>query len=111
MVTVDPKGDGIALLYTSIVFLVVSWLTFVARVCVRVWRKALGVDDYAMAVGLVWKQTSLIRNEILTYLQLLFTVTASLCIVCSFYGSGQMADALPASTKMRGIKVCTQVQS
>ncbi|KAH7355116.1 hypothetical protein BKA65DRAFT_395065 [Rhexocercosporidium sp. MPI-PUGE-AT-0058] len=88
MVTVDPKGDGIALLYTSIVFLVVAWLTFVARVGVRVWRKALGMDDYVMAVGLA-----------------LFTVTASLCIVCSFYGSGQMAAVLPASTKMRGIKL------
>ena len=58
MVTVDPKGDGIALLYTSIVFLVLSWVTFVARVGVRVWRKALGMDDYAMAIGLVRHPTS-----------------------------------------------------
>jgi len=58
MVTVDPKGDGIALLYTSIVFLVLSWVTFVARVGVRVWRKALGMDDYAMAIGLVLQPLS-----------------------------------------------------
>ncbi|KAH9219496.1 hypothetical protein DL95DRAFT_422703 [Leptodontidium sp. 2 PMI_412] len=87
MVTVDPKGDGIALLSTSIVFLTAAWLTFVARLAVRVRRKAVGLDDHAMAAGLV-----------------LFTVTASLCIACSFYGSGQRADVLPASTKMKGIK-------
>ncbi|KAG4442366.1 hypothetical protein IFR05_002144 [Cadophora sp. M221] len=94
MVTVDPKGDGIALLCTSIVFLVIAWLTFVARVAVRVWRKALGLDDHAMAIGLV-----------------LFTITASLCIACSFYGSGQRADVLPASTKMMGIKMKFRVKA
>ncbi|KAF8849496.1 hypothetical protein BDZ45DRAFT_809889 [Acephala macrosclerotiorum] len=88
MVTVSPRDDGIALLYTSIVFLALSWLTFITRVVVRVWRKALGLDDFAMLIGL-----------------LLFTVTASLCIVCSFYGSGQLADVLPASTKMKGTKL------
>lgn len=53
MVTVSPRGDGIALLYTSIVFLALSWLTFTTRIVVRVWRKALGLDDYAMLIGLV----------------------------------------------------------
>lgn len=53
MVTVAPKVDGIALLYTTIVFMVIAWITFVVRVGVRVWRKALGMDDYVMAVGLV----------------------------------------------------------
>ena len=56
MVTVDPKGDGIALLSTSIVFLAVTWLTFVARLAVRVRRKAVGLDDHAMAAGLVREQ-------------------------------------------------------
>ncbi|CZR65919.1 related to integral membrane protein [Phialocephala subalpina] len=88
MVTVQPKGDGVALLYTSILLLALSWATFATRLGVRIWRKALGLDDYAMFLGL-----------------LLFTVTASLCIVCSFYGSGQLADVLPASTRMRGTKL------
>lgn len=37
--------------------------------------------------------------------KVLFTVTAAGCIVCCFYGSGQLAATLPASTKMKGIKV------
>ncbi|TVY23073.1 hypothetical protein LHYA1_G008191 [Lachnellula hyalina] len=88
MVQVPPRGDGIALLYTSIVLLALSWVTFVSRVGVRVWRRALGLDDFAMFIGI-----------------LLFTVTACLCIVCSFYGSGQLAADLPASTKMKGTKL------
>lgn len=53
MVQVQPKGDGIALLYISIVLLALSWVTFAARVGVRQWKKALGMDDMAMAIGLV----------------------------------------------------------
>jgi hypothetical protein len=50
---VKPAGDGVALLYTSIVLLTLSWAVFVPRVGVRVWRKALGLDDYLMFCGLV----------------------------------------------------------
>lgn len=53
MVQVQPKGDGIALLFTSIILLALSWVTFVTRVGVRTWKKALGMDDLAMAIGLV----------------------------------------------------------
>lgn len=56
MVQVPPRGDGIALLYTSIVLLALSWVTFVSRVAVRVWRRALGLDDFAMFIGIVCVQ-------------------------------------------------------
>ncbi|KAL1606013.1 hypothetical protein SLS59_003137 [Nothophoma quercina] len=46
------------------------------------------MDDYLMVVGLV-----------------LFSVTACLCIVCCFYGSGQKAKDLPAPTLSKGIKL------
>ncbi|RMZ73388.1 cation-transporting atpase 4 [Pyrenophora seminiperda CCB06] len=55
---------------------------------VRVWRKAWGMDDYLMLVGI-----------------LLFSVTASLCIVCCFYGSGQLAKDLPPLAIQKGIKL------
>ncbi|XPS77413.1 hypothetical protein M3J09_009439 [Ascochyta lentis] len=85
--TVPVGGDGTALLYASIILLVLSWITVSMRVCVRVWRKILGMDDYLMLIGLV-----------------LFSVTASLCIVCCFYGSGQFAKDLPPLTLSKGIK-------
>lgn len=50
---VKPAGDGVALLYTAIVLLTLSWVVFVPRVIVRIWRKALGLDDYLMFCGLV----------------------------------------------------------
>ncbi|EED21068.1 conserved hypothetical protein [Talaromyces stipitatus ATCC 10500] len=85
---VKPAGDGVSLLYTSIILLTFSWVVFAARVGVRVWRKALGLDDYLMLFGL-----------------LLYTVTASLCIVCCFYGSGQLSAAIPAAERMKGTKL------
>lgn len=88
MGTVQPGGDGVALLYSSILLLALSWVTFITRVATRIWRKALGLDDWLMFAGL-----------------LLFTVTASLCIVCSFYGSGQLAAVLPAKTIQKGTKL------
>lgn len=51
--TVDVAGDGVALFYGSIVLLVLSWTIFCMRVGVRVWRKAFGLDDYIMFVGIV----------------------------------------------------------
>lgn len=39
--------------------------------------------------------------------QLLYTITSSLCIVCCFLGSGQLAAALQKSDIMRGTKVTT----
>lgn len=49
----QPGGDGVALFYTSIILLTLTWVTFSARVGVRIWRKVLGLDDLLMFVGLV----------------------------------------------------------
>ncbi|KAF1945262.1 hypothetical protein EJ02DRAFT_51235 [Clathrospora elynae] len=88
MLTVDVAGDGVALLYGAIVLLVLSWITFILRVCVRAGRKAWGMDDWFMCIGIV-----------------LFSVTAALCIVCCYYGSGQFARNLPPLTMAKGIKL------
>ncbi|KAH7397129.1 hypothetical protein BKA66DRAFT_408557 [Pyrenochaeta sp. MPI-SDFR-AT-0127] len=87
MITVEVAGDGVALLYGAIILLVLSWIVFSMRVGVRVWRKAFGTDDYFMLAGII-----------------LFSVTAALCIVCSYYGAGQFARDLPPLTISRGIK-------
>lgn len=50
---VRPAGDGVALLYASIILLILAWLTMAARVGVRMWRKASGLDDLLMLIGLV----------------------------------------------------------
>ncbi|TGO61670.1 hypothetical protein BOTNAR_0125g00150 [Botryotinia narcissicola] len=81
-------GDGVALFWTSILLLALCWITFSMRAGVRLWRKIWGLDDIVMAIGL-----------------LLFTVTSSLCIVCSFYGSGQKAKYLSAYDIARGTKL------
>lgn len=47
-------GDGATLFYGAIIFLALSWIFFLMRVGVRVWRKAWGLDDYFMLVGIVW---------------------------------------------------------
>ncbi|PQE31840.1 cation-transporting atpase 4 protein [Rutstroemia sp. NJR-2017a WRK4] len=83
-----PKGDGVSLFYTSIVLLVLCWMIYIARAAVRFWKKTYGADDIVMLAGL-----------------LLFTVTSGLCIVCSWYGSGQLSAALSASDRMKGIKL------
>ncbi|KAH8701912.1 hypothetical protein BGW36DRAFT_356056 [Talaromyces proteolyticus] len=85
---VDPAGDGVPLFYTSIILLALGWFVYVLRVGVRIWRKALGVDDMLMLMGL-----------------LLYSVTASLCIVCCFFGSGQKAAALAKSDIKQGTKL------
>ncbi|PSN59575.1 hypothetical protein BS50DRAFT_614559 [Corynespora cassiicola Philippines] len=88
MGTVAVAGDGVALLYGAIILLTLSWVVFTMRVGVRVWRKAFGMDDYLMVVGIV-----------------LFSVMASLCIVCCYYGSGQLARYLPTLAMAKGIKL------
>lgn len=60
--TVAVAGDGVALLYISIILLVLTWITVVTRVCVRAWRKVLGMDDYLMVVGLVSIRHSMLLN-------------------------------------------------
>ncbi|KAF1925215.1 uncharacterized protein M421DRAFT_424012 [Didymella exigua CBS 183.55] len=87
MSTVAVSGDGVALLYAAIILLLLTWITVSIRLGVRVWRKVLGMDDYLMLVGLV-----------------LFSVTACLCIVSCFYGSGQKAKDLKPLTISKGIK-------
>jgi hypothetical protein len=53
MTTIEVAGDGVALFYGAIILLVLSWVTFTMRAGVRLWRKALGVDDYFMLIGIV----------------------------------------------------------
>jgi hypothetical protein len=53
MSTIPVAGDGVPLLYCAIILLVLSWITVSMRVCVRIWRKVLGLDDYLMGIGLV----------------------------------------------------------
>ncbi|KAF2703584.1 hypothetical protein K504DRAFT_391806 [Pleomassaria siparia CBS 279.74] len=86
--TVTPAGDGVPLLYCSITLIALCWIVFLMRIGVRVWRKAWGVDDWLMLVGLN-----------------IFTVTSGLCIVCCYYGSGQFAIDLPPATMAKGIKM------
>ncbi|KAJ8067637.1 hypothetical protein OCU04_003246 [Sclerotinia nivalis] len=81
-------GGGVALFWTSIMLLALCWVTFALRAGVRVWRKIWGVDDILMTVGI-----------------LLFTVTSSLCIVCSFHGSGQKSNMLSPYDIARGTKL------
>jgi len=107
----NAGGDGVPLLYTSIVLLVLTWLTCMLRGGVRIWRKALGLDDLLMFIGLVRLQCPfLFLKAAKAYstdsLQLLFTVTASLCIVCVFYGSGQFTATINPVDNAKGIKVC-----
>ena len=106
MTTVAPVGDGVALLYCAIVLLVLSWVTFLLRIGVRVWRKAWGMDDYLMLLGIVSGHSSATNGYNRSHMrQLLSSVTASICIVCSFYGSGQFSRDLPPATMAVGIKV------
>ncbi|KAK6836629.1 hypothetical protein PG987_007124 [Apiospora arundinis] len=81
-------GEGVPLLYLTIVFLILSWVTFVTRVGVRRWIDAFGSDDWLMGGGLI-----------------LYTVTASLVIVCCFYGAGQHSDALSKADIQTGTKL------
>lgn len=62
MSTVPVAGDGVVLLYASIILLVLTWITVLLRVCVRIWRRVLGMDDYLMIVGLVRKELALISS-------------------------------------------------
>lgn len=50
---VQPAGDGVPLLYASIVLIALTWFTFILRMSVRVWRNASGWDDLLMFIGLV----------------------------------------------------------
>lgn len=104
---VKPAGDGVPLLYTSIVLLVVTWLTFTTRIAVRIWRKNYGGDDLLMGIGQVCPAHPFPnpRPYCTNMSQLLFTVTSCLCIVCSFLGSGQLAASIPPNEMMKGVKV------
>jgi hypothetical protein len=64
--TVAVAGDGVPLLYAAIVLLVLSWTVYGMRVGVRVWRKAFGLDDIMMLIGIVSSSTMAVRRSILT---------------------------------------------
>ena len=53
MGTVEVAGDGVALYYDAIILLVLTWVVFSMRVGVRIWRKAFGMDDSLMLIGIV----------------------------------------------------------
>jgi hypothetical protein len=57
MTAAPVAGSGVALLYAAIILLVLTWVTFVLRIWVRVARKTWGSDDYLMLIGLVWSPT------------------------------------------------------
>jgi len=88
MITVKVAGDGVTFLHGSIIYLVMSWVVMIMRFGVRVWRNALGMDDYLMLVGLA-----------------LFSVVASLAIACCYLGSGQHARDLPPAAIQLCIKL------
>lgn len=49
-----PVADeGLPLFYLTIVLLALSWVSVIARIVVRGWRKTLGLDDWLMCAGLV----------------------------------------------------------
>lgn len=51
-------GDGVALLYGTIVMLSLSWIFATLRLGVRKWKRNLGLDDWLMFAGLVSILTS-----------------------------------------------------
>lgn len=87
-IMVAPAGVGVSLLYVTILMLVLSWVVFAARIGVRIWIKAFGLDDWLMGAGLI-----------------LYSITAALVIVCCFYGAGQYSNALTKPTIMQGTKL------
>lgn len=48
-----PTGPALSLLVTTIVLLVLSWITVSARFHIRRKNNSLGLDDWLMGVGLV----------------------------------------------------------
>jgi len=51
---IAPASDwGKASVAITVSFLILAWITVLARICVRVKIKSLGLDDYLMCVGLV----------------------------------------------------------
>ncbi|KAK8112771.1 hypothetical protein PG984_013297 [Apiospora sp. TS-2023a] len=85
---VKVAGEGVPLLYLTIVLLALSWVTYAVRVGLRRWIKEFGADDWFMGGGLV-----------------LYTVTAALVIACCFHGAGQHADALSVAEMQTGTKL------
>ncbi|KAJ3543983.1 hypothetical protein NM208_g3287 [Fusarium decemcellulare] len=67
-------GEGVPLLYVTIIMLALSWIFLLARLGVRKWKNILGLDDWLMCAGIV-----------------LYSVTAALVIVCCWYGAGQLS--------------------
>jgi hypothetical protein len=46
-------GEGVPLLYITIVMLTLSWIFATARIGVRRWKNNFGLDDWLMFTGLV----------------------------------------------------------
>lgn len=67
-----------ALLYASIILLVLTWMTVLMRVCVRIWRRVLGMDDYLIILGLVSVYLAVLLNVELTTAGFIFSNGLSL---------------------------------
>ncbi|PGH11554.1 hypothetical protein AJ79_04812 [Helicocarpus griseus UAMH5409] len=85
--TVKPAGDGLILLIVTILMLVISYLTVIARLFVRHLIKQSGSDDWLMVVGLVF-----------------FTVCSGLIITFIYHGGGYSSADISFETNMLGTK-------
>lgn len=64
MNTVKPAGDGLTLYIVTVVMLVLSWVTVVARIWIRRMIKQFGLDDALMVFGLVSRINSHLQFHI-----------------------------------------------
>ncbi|KAF5019526.1 hypothetical protein F66182_8468 [Fusarium sp. NRRL 66182] len=53
MPSITPEGDGLTTFGLTIMMLVVCWPTVIARYLVRVKKRALGLDDWLMGLGMI----------------------------------------------------------
>ncbi|KAI1078156.1 hypothetical protein F5B20DRAFT_549533 [Whalleya microplaca] len=85
---IPPAGEGVVLLWLTCLMLALSWSFVFARIGVRIWIKAFGIDDWLMCTGLI-----------------LYSVTCGLVIACCFYGAGQHSKDLNKPIIMQGTKL------
>ncbi|KAI1852872.1 hypothetical protein JX265_012900 [Neoarthrinium moseri] len=88
-----PTGLALSLVLVSIIFLVLSWITTLARLSVRRKIKGIGLDDWLMVAGL-----------------LIFTVLCATAIVAAYNGVGTPSRYLDAYYTVQGGKWLTIAQ-
>ena len=62
-----PGGEGVVLLPLTIALLSFAWVTVIARLAVRRWKKMLGLDDWLMCIGLVCAFVPPPKRDFLAY--------------------------------------------